>query len=68
MGELERSFVIVGLSGMVGFVLAVFFQYLYDMDILITKFVGSTFTLREIQVGVILVWLIVGIGALALDQ
>lgn len=67
MGSNERTFAILTLSGIIGIILAIIVQILYGQGILVDKFINSTFTLREIQLGLIVFCEIFGLVMVALD-
>lgn len=61
MGSNERAFAIPLICGLIGVVLAIVVQLLYDAGIIIDEFITGTITLREIQAFIIIIWIIVGV-------
>ena len=61
MGRNERAFAIPLLCGIIGVVLAIIIQLLYDAEIIIDEFITGTITLREIQAFIIIIWIVVGV-------
>lgn len=61
MGRNEKAFAIPLMCGFLGVVLAIATQLLYDAGIIIDTFVTGTITLREIQVIIIILWILVGV-------
>jgi len=68
MGRNERAFAILVLCGIVGVVFAVIFQFLFDAGIIIDEIVTATLTLREVQLVVIVMWVVLGIGVSAIEN
>ena len=68
MGAKERAFAVIMLCSIIGILFAIILQYLYEQTIFIDDFVTDTLTLRELQLVVILVWEIVGIGVAAIES
>jgi len=68
MGNQERAFAIILLCSIIGILLAIILQFLYDQAILIDDFVTNTMTLREVQFAVILVWELFGITVGAIES
>ena len=68
MGSNEKTFAIIALCGIIGIIIAILLQFLYDSDIVISKYIGDTFTLKEIQFACILIWEIFGIGLVAIEK
>lgn len=56
------------LCGIIGIIFAIVFQLMYDQSIIIDSFVDSELTLRELQLGVIVLWEIFGLGVVAIAQ
>jgi len=61
MGRNERAFAITMLCGLIGVSLAIMFQILNTAEILVDEFITASLTLREVQVIIIIIWVIVGI-------
>ncbi len=68
MDKNAKAFAIIALCGIVGVVIALLLQAMYGAGILIDEYISGTLTLRELQVGVIVVWLIVGSALVAAEQ
>ncbi len=68
MGSNEKTFAILMLCGIVGIIFAIILQLLYDQSIIVDTFVDDTLTLRELQLGAIIIWELVGIGVAAFEQ
>lgn len=68
MGSNEKSFAIITICGIVGIIFAIMLQMLYDNGILIDVFVNEDFPLREIQLLVVLIWEVFGIGLIVIDR
>lgn len=57
----ERVFAILTLCGIIGLIFALILQFLYEGGILVDELVSGTITLRELQLGVIVLWEVFGI-------
>lgn len=68
MGRNERAFAIPLLCGIIGVLLAIMLQILNDAEILVDEMITATLTIREVQVIVIIVWVIIGVGVSALEN
>jgi hypothetical protein len=68
MGENERTFGILALCGVIGIILAIIFQLLYEQNIIIDSFVDTELTLRELQLAAIVVWEMIGVGLVAITK
>ena len=68
LGQNERMFSIIVLCTIIGIVIALALQLLYDQSIIIDDFLTSTITLREVQFGVVAIWGFFGIGVAALES
>lgn len=64
----EKTFAILTLCGIIGIILAIVEQLLFNEGIIIDKFIMGTFALREIQFGTIFIWEMFGIGVAAIEQ
>jgi hypothetical protein len=68
MGENERTFGILALCGIIGIILAIMLQLLYEQSIIIDSFVDTELTLRELQLASIVVWEMIGVGFVAITK
>jgi len=68
MGRNERAFAITMLCGIIGVLFAISFQILNSAGILIDEFITASLTLREVQVVVVIVWVIIGVGVSAMES
>lgn len=60
MGINERAFAITVLCGVVGVLLAITVQLLNSAGILVDEFITGTITLREVQLMIIIIWIVMG--------
>lgn len=60
MGINERAFAITVLCGVVGVLLAITIQLLNSAGILVDEFITGTITLREVQLVIIIIWIVMG--------
>lgn len=68
MGSNEQVFAILLLSGIVGILLAILEQMLYEQGILINEFITGTVTLPAIQLVTILIAELFGLAIVAITQ
>ena len=68
MGRNEKAFAILVLCGIVGSIFAIVLQLFFDAGIIVDEIVTATLTLREIQLGVIVLWVVIGIGVSAMEN
>lgn len=61
MGRNERAFAIPMLCGFIGVILAIILQLFNDAGIIIDEYLTETLVLREVQLVVIVIWMIVGV-------
>jgi hypothetical protein len=68
LGQNERTFGILALCGIIGIIMAILLQLLYEQSIIVDSFIDSELTLRELQLAAIVVWEMFGLGVVAITQ
>lgn len=68
MGRNERAFAISLICGLIGVLFAIITQILYIAEIIVDEFITATLTLREVQVIIIILWVLIGIGVSAIEN
>ena len=68
MGKSGKTSAIILLCGLTGIALAILIQLLNTAEILVDEILTATLTLREVQLVIIIIWFLIGVGVSAIDR